>query len=90
MEKSLRKDPRNKWELEQWLSYTQQYEELESEEKELRLKLKIFHLEDKYQQLKVQLHAQQDRTMTADNQIEGERVSIALIDLSIKRPYFTD
>jgi hypothetical protein len=40
----------------------------------LNLELKISQLEDQYQQLKHKLHAQQDATLTADNQVDSEKV----------------
>ncbi|KAI6184711.1 F-actin monooxygenase [Aphelenchoides bicaudatus] len=81
LEKSLQKDPRQLWELEQWLIYSQQFEELQTELETLKLEVKILHLDDQYQHLKLKLHAQQDATLT-DNQTDSEkRIMQRLLEL---------
>uniref|UniRef100_A0A1I7SW34 F-actin monooxygenase n=1 Tax=Bursaphelenchus xylophilus TaxID=6326 RepID=A0A1I7SW34_BURXY len=56
LERSLATDPKNKWELEQWLIYVQQYQTLRNEERELYLKLKALRLQEDYNLLKNKLH----------------------------------
>jgi hypothetical protein len=71
LERSLQKDPRNKWELEQWLIYSQQYTELRDEGLELKLKLRNAQLEDEYQQLMQQLHAVQRNEVMSNEKVRN-------------------
>lgn len=83
LEKSLRKDPANKWELEQWLIYAQQFAALKAEERKLNLKLRAAKLEDDYQQLKARLHQLQSGadSLQLNSTAAGRRISDAVSGL---------
>ncbi|KAI6238074.1 F-actin monooxygenase [Aphelenchoides fujianensis] len=77
--KALCKDRRNKWELEQWLIYSQQFEELQAEQQKLRWQLQLTKLDAEYKGALVRTSGPATRREWAEVQEEEHKRLMELL-----------
>ncbi|KAI6196371.1 hypothetical protein M3Y94_01100900 [Aphelenchoides besseyi] len=85
LERALCKDRRNAWELEQWLIYSQQYEELQFERQQLKLKMQIAQLDTEYKERVAKLHEVQQKSGSEGQQTEQKRLMELLLSILNKK-----
>lgn len=67
LEKTLERDPENRWLLEQWLYYVQEMKQLQLREEDLSRRAKEISVAEEYRRLKQQLHELQSNDSSSSS-----------------------